>query len=296
MKAFENKTTGVLSSVDMKKGSTQIFYWLIFAIMLFVSIICFLPPLWILLSSMKDTKEFLQVPPTLFPHTFQPKKIGEVWGILNFYKLYANTLLLVFGDLVFTIIINGLGGFVISRLKPKGSSFIMMLVLWTMMLPGTVSMIPLFKTFIDIPYIHINITNTYLPMWLMAGGNAFYVLLFKNFFDSIPISYVEAAKIDGGGDMKIFTSVILPLSTPVVFTVSIFTVNNAWGDFFWPFMVLKNKQLHTVSVALYNLKQSGYSMDKYMVALLLSIIPPSVMFVIFQKQIMGGINIGGIKG
>ena len=121
-------------------------------------------------------------------------------------------------------------------------------------------------------------------------------MLFKNFFDTIDMALVEAARIDGCNDFKIFTRIMLPLSVPIIATVSIFTVNGAWGNFFWPFLLLKNTEIQTVSVELYNLKQSGYAMDKYMVALLLSIIPPSIIFVLFQRHIMGGINIGGVKG
>lgn len=296
MFSYDKKTTGIYTAVDMKSKSAKLVYWILWAIMLLFAMCCFLPPLWILLSSMKDTKEFLQIPPTLFPKRFDIGKVAEVWKTLDFVKYYINTVVLAIGDVVFMILINGLAGYVISRLKPKGASLISILVLWTMMLPGTVSMIPLFKTYIDVPYLHVNLTNTYWPMWLMSGAQAFYVMLFKNFFDTIDMALVEAARIDGCNDFKIFTRIMLPLSVPIIATVSIFTVNGAWGNFFWPFLLLKNTEIQTVSVELYNLKQSGYAMDKYMVALLLSIIPPSIIFVLFQRHIMGGINIGGVKG
>lgn len=295
MISYEKKTTGILTTVDMKKPGAKIAYWTNFAVLLIISVSFFLPPLWIVLSSLKDTKEFLQIPPTIFPKTFHPEKIGEVWKELNYTKYYFNTLILAAGDLVFMIIVNGLAGYVLSRLKPKGTALMMTLLLWTMMLPQTVSMIPLFKTFIDVPYLHINLSNTYLPMWLQAGASAFYVMLFKNFFDTIPISFVEAARIDGCTDFGIFIRIILPLSLPIIMAVSIFTVNNAWGAFFWPFIMIKKTDIQPIAVQLYNLKQSGYVMDKYMVALVLSIIPPALMFIIFQKNIMGGINIGGVK-
>lgn len=296
MFSYDKKTTGIYTAVDMKSKAAKLVYWILWAFMLLFAMCCLLPPLWILLSSMKDTKEFLQIPPTLFPKRFDIGKVAEVWKTLDFMKYYINTVVLAIGDVVFMILINGLAGYVISRLKPKGASLISILVLWTMMLPGTVSMIPLFKTYIDVPYLHVNLTNTYWPMWLMSGAQAFYVMLFKNFFDTIDMALVEAARIDGCNDFKIFTRVMLPLSVPIIATVSIFTVNGAWGNFFWPFLLLKNTEIQTVSVELYNLKQSGYAMDKYMVALLLSIIPPSIIFVLFQRHIMGGINIGGVKG
>lgn len=93
---------------------------------------------------------------------------------------------------------------------------------------------PLFKNLIDFPLLHVNLTNTFWPMWFMAAVNPVVILIFKNFFDSIPQALLEAAKIDGASTIGIFIRVILPLSGPVMATITILTMNSVWQDFFGP--------------------------------------------------------------
>lgn len=296
MKTFEKKTTGIITAVELKNPGVRVVYWLIFAFLLLISLVCLFPPLWIFMSSFKDIKEFVSTPPTIIPRSFQPEKLATVWKTLEFGRYYLNTFVLAAGDLVFCVVSNGLMGYVLSRLKPRGSTVILTLILWTMMLPTSISTVPLFMTFIDFPILHVNLVDSYLPMWMMAGANAFNILLFKSFFDSIPISYIEAARLDGCTNLGIFGRIILPLSKPIIMVITIFTVTGAWDNFFWPYMVLKKTSMQTVAVEIYKLKVAGMAVDEFMIVLLLSIIPPSIIFLIFQKSIMSGVNLGGIKG
>lgn len=296
MKAFENKDTGLLTSLDFKLKRVRIGYWIMFGVLLAISLAFLFPAVWIILSSFKDVKEFLSTPPTLFPHSFHPEKVIKVWSKMNISRSYLNTLIVSAGDMFFAIVVNGLAGYVISRLKPKGANVVFLLVLWSMMLPSSVSLVPLFMTFMDFPVGHFSMMNTYWPMWVLKGANAFNVLLFKSFFDSISISYIEAARIDGCTDLGIFRRIILPLSKPVVTTVAIFSFNTTWGEFLWPYLVLKDKALYTVPVQIFRMKSAGFMMDEYVIVLLFAMIPLLIMFLLFQKQIMHGVAIGGIKG
>lgn len=296
MKAFEKKDTGLLTTIDFKRKRIKIGYWIMFAVLMVISVAFLFPPLWIILSSFKDIKEFLSTPPTLFPHSFHPEKLVEVWKKMHISRSYINTLIVALGDMFFAIIINGLAGYVVSRLKPKGANLFFVLVLWSMMLPSSVSLVPLFMTFLDFPIFHFSMMNTYWPIWLMKGANAFNVLLFKSFFDSISISYIEAARIDGCSDLGIFTRIILPLSRPVLITVAIFTFNGSWAEFLWPYLILKDKELFTVPIQIFRMKNAGFLMDQYVIVLFFAMIPSMLMFLLFQKQIMRGVTLGGIKG
>lgn len=296
MKTFENKDTGLITALDLKQHHVRIGYWIMFFFLTVISITVLFPAVWIMLSSFKDVKEFLSVPPTLFPHSFHPEKVVKVWNKMNIGRYYVNTFIVSLGDMAFAIGINGLAGFVISRLKPKGANLFFILVLWSMMLPSAVSLVPLFITFMDFPVLHLNLMNTYWPMWLLKGANAFNVLLFKSFFDSISISYIEAARIDGSSDLGIFARIIIPLSRPVVTTVAIFSFNNSWSEFLWPYLIIKDKSLFTVPVQIFRMKTSGFMMDEYVIVLFLAMIPCTIMFILFQKQIMHGVSLGGIKG
>lgn len=292
---MKNKETGFIIGIELQSVRVKLLYWCMLIFALVIAAICLLPPVWIMVSAFKDTREFFQVPPTIIPKSFHIEKLALVWSKTNFGSAMVSSVVMVAGDVICSLFFNGICGYALSRLKPKGSKLIMLLVLWTIMLPTSVNTVPLFMTFIDMPVFHWNLIDTYFPMWMMAGANAFYVLLFKSFFDGISMSYLEAARIDGCGDMGIFVRIIVPLSMPILATVAIFTVNGSWGAFFWPYLLLKNQALQTVGVVLYNLK-TAVAIDEYMVALIFVLLPPSIIFIIFQKQIMGGVMMGGIKG
>jgi multiple sugar transport system permease protein len=292
---FESKTGGLIGAVEFKRGPVRLLYWLMFALLLLLGAVCLFPPLWVLLSSMKDINEFFAVPPTIIPRTFHPEKLANVWRDMNFGLYYRNSLLMAAGDLLWCLTLNGLAGFVISRLKPKGSTLLFTLIMWTMLMPSSLNLVPLFRTFLDFPVLHLNLTNTFFPMWIMSGANCFYILMFKSFFDTIPASYVEAARIDGCSALGIFGRVILPMSKPIIMVVSIFTVAGSWDNFMWPYLVLKDAALRTVPVHLFTLR-TYFSKDLQVAAILFALLPPAALFCVFQKQIMSGANMSGIKG
>lgn len=293
---FSDKEAGLLSSFDMRKVHNQLIYWAMFLILLFVSLICLVPVIWVALSGFKSVSELYAVPPTLLPESINLGKIAEVWETVSFFKYFVNSVNLILGCWAFDIIINGLAGYVLSRIKPMGSRVIEVLVFWSMLLPG-ISMVPLYMTFVDVPIIHVNLVGSYLPIWLMSGASAFNILLFRNFFNSIPMDYIEAAGLDGCSPFGIFIKIILPLSRPIIMVVTIFTVTGTWGNFMWPYLMLGNTNLEPVAVMLYNLSStSGMTADKYLLLLMMSILPMILVYAVFSKHIVGGTDIGGIKG
>ncbi|BBH22047.1 ABC transporter [Paenibacillus baekrokdamisoli] len=288
--------SGIIGDLEYKSPGVKLIYWLFFAGMAIVSLVCILPALWVILSSLKDIKEFYAIPPTIIPRSFHLEKLWETWNEFHFMRYYVNTGYLTLGAVVFCLLFNGLAGYFFSKLKPKGSGFFFLLILWTILLPNTVGMVPLFSNLVDFPLLHMNFTNTYWPMWFMAAVNPVTILIFKNFFDTIPASLVEAARIDGATKLGIFFRIVLPLSIPVMITITILTINGVWMDFFWPYMVLKDQSNWTVMVAIYNLK-STLPMDIQFIALTFAIVPPVLLFLFFQRYIMQGYAIGGgVKG
>lgn len=285
---------GVISNVEFKSFKAKLIHSIFLVIMLLISAMCIIPILWMLVSAFKDTKEFLQIPPSFFPEKFDIGKLGRVWKDYNFLRLFGNTIYMAVGDIVFTIVVNGLAGYVLSRLKPRGSRLIFMLIVWTMLLPNNVSQVPLFMTFTDFPLLHVNLSNTYWAMWLSAGANCYYILLFKSFFDSLSISYFEAARVDGCSNIKMFFKIVLPLSLPIIAVIIIFQFNTAWGSFFWPYLLINDSNKVVLGQKLFSMK-TNTPIDEYMCAMIFVIIPPAILYAIFQKQIMGGINIGGVK-
>ena len=129
------------------------------------------------------------------------------------------------------------------------------------------------------------------------GANAYWVVLFKNFFEGLPKDYIDAARLDGCGSLQIFTCIVLPLSRSILVVVAIFAVTAAWSDFLMPFLLLKGSPKETVMVKLYAFNSSIKTKQlDIILAVFYSIIPPTINFTVFHKKIMRGVMDGGIKG
>lgn len=293
---MKNMNKGILTDADMKKTKYKILYASMFTGMIVYCLISIVPVIYIMLSGFKDVKEMYSIPASFFPKRIDLSKLVRVWNEMKFYKYYVNTFIMALGAVVADVTISGLAGYVLSALKPKGTRVMLAIIFLLMLLPGTMRTVPLYMEFKNMPVIGINLLESFWPIWIMAGANAFNIILFKNSFDSISHSLVEAAWIDGCSNIKIFFKIILPLSVPTILVVAMFTFNSQLGQFFWPYLLISNKEMTTIGVQLYKMKTSSYTMDYQMIALFFSVIPQIVVFAIFQKQIIGGVNVGGVKG
>ncbi len=303
MNKFQSKQTGVLSSSDLKNAKGRLLYWIFFALLIVVSVFSIVPAAWTVLTAFKETQEIYAA------FSFFPKHltwgritshIKESWEYLQLGQSFLNTIFLSLGNLAVRIVVCGFGGYVLSKLKPRGTKLIFTLVVWTMMMPSQIRMVPNYISYLHFPFasdngMGINLLDTYWPMWLTSGADTFSVLLFKNAFDALSDSYVEAAKLDGCSNYGVFFKIMFPLAMPVVIFESISVLSAAWSDFFMPLLVL-NKNV-VVPLKIYRLKTDPeITMDIYLMALVFASIPSFIIFAFFQKRILGGVNIGGVKG
>lgn len=303
MKKFKDKQTGILSHSDLRTTKGKVIYWIFFAFLCLTVVISVIPAIWTILTAFKDTQEIYS-DFSFFPKNMSLEKaitrLKESWDALELGVSVINTIVLSIGNLAVSIVVCGFGGYVLSKLKPKGSKLIFTLVVWTMMMPGQIRLVPNYMSWLHFPFaadnkFGINILDTYWPMWLSAGGDTFAVLLFKNAFDGLSQSYVEAAKMDGCTNFGVFFKIMLPLATPVIIYQSIIVLSGAWSEFFTPLLVLEQKSV--VPLDIYRLQSNGnIKMNTYFMALVFASVPPFIIFAVFQKRIMGGINIGGVKG
>ena len=304
MKRFKTKAPGILSSAELKTSYGKFLYWLFFALLLIVCAVSLIPAIWAVVSAFKPTQEIYSSEVTFFPKEMSfeifKTRLIESWSTLQLQNAVINTLVLSIGELFMTLAFDGLGGYVLSKLKPKGIKFIFALVVWTMMMPSQIRMVPNYISWLHFPFAYdiggVSIMNTYWPMWISAAANTFNVVLFKNSFDMLSDSYVEAAKLDGCTDIGILLRIMFPLSMPIVIYVSIMTLSGSWSNFFTPMLVL-NPEKYTVPVRVLKLKSStSVQLNTYFMCMVFASVPPFIIFVLFQKYIMGGVNIGGVKG
>lgn len=287
---YREKQEGAIRYYDVKSIKTKVLCMVIFILCLLMIAACLFPSIWVFLASFKDIKEFRR-DATILPQVFDPQKYIDTWKSLKFVTYYLNSAIVVVGSVVCSVIFNGLLAYVLAIIKPKGHKIVLGLVMWSLLIPATTSIVALFVNINE-----IGLNNSFLPLWLVFGANAFYVVLFKNFFEGLPKELIEAARIDGCGVLKIFLKIILPLSKPIVMVVVIFTVTAAWSDFLLPYLVLNGTNKETVMVKLFAYHNSNKVNDADMLrAVAFSIIPPIILFTIFQKQITDGATAGALK-
>lgn len=287
---YNNKKDGVIRGYDIRSPKVKILSVIIMIICILMVCVCLFPAIWVFLASFKDIKEFTRNV-TILPDKFDWSRMAETWKAFNFTKYYKNSLISVVGSTICAVVFNGLLAYGLGVLKPKGYKVALGLVMWSLLIPGTVSIVALFR---NINLIGLN--KSFIPLWLSFGANAFYVVLFKQFFEEIPRELLEAAKLDGCGVLKIFTDIMLPMSKPIITVVAIFAVTAAWSDFLLPYLVLNGTDKVTVMVKLFSFKDTPTDAVSVLRASFFAIIPPTIIFAIFQKQITDGAASGAVKG
>lgn len=287
---YRKKEDGVVRFYDLHSKRTKLLVILIYLICFGIIIVSLFPPVWVFLASFKDIKEFRRSA-TILPTKIDIGVLIKTWNDLKFAKYYINSFISVGGSVLFAVIFNGLLAYVLGILKPKGHKIVFGLVMWSLLIPATTSVVALF---VNINRVGLN--QSFLPLWLSFGANAFYVILFKQFFEGMPKELIEAAKLDGCGYLGTFSKIVLPLSKSIVMVVIIFAINAAWSDFLLPYLVLNGSGKETVMVRLFMFRTSNATNVEVLRAVAFSIIPPIVLFTIFQKQITQGATVGALKG
>ena len=283
--------TGVIRDYDMHSGSVRVGYAVIVALCLLMVVVAVFPLLWVILAGFKDLKEFM-ASTSILPQSFSLQPFAVTWEQLDIQRNYLNSLLSVAGSVVCALVFNGLLGYGIGILKPKGYGVVRKLIMLSLLLPSTISIVPLFMNIQK-----FGLGNSFLPLWLSYGANAMYVILFVQFFESLPRSIVEASRIDGCSQLQTFFRIVLPLSKPICVVVAIFAVNASWSDFLLPYLVLRGGELQTVMVRLFVFStEQTVNADTMMRSVVFSMIPPILLFFIFQKQLTENAVSVGIKG
>ncbi|MDF2942706.1 MAG: binding-protein-dependent transport system inner rane component [Herbinix sp.] len=287
---YREKEDGTIRYYDLHSMKHKILCIIIFMICIGMVIVAVFPAVWVFLASFKDIAEFRKAA-TILPSKFNIQNYVKTWNDLKFFKFYINSFIVVAGCVVSSVLFNGLLAYGLGILKPKGYKVVFTLVMWGLLIPATTSIVALF---VNINRVGLN--QSFVPLWLSLGANAFYVVLFKQFFEGLPKELIEAAKLDGCGVFRTFISIILPLSKSIVMVITIFTVNAAWSDFLLPYLVLNGSGHETVMVRLFAFRTSNATDVEILRAVAFSIIPPTILFLIFQKQITAGATTGALKG
>jgi multiple sugar transport system permease protein len=254
------------------------------------------PILWLAKSAITPTQDTLRTPMAIFPHGVDWANLATAWSTVHIDVQFMNTLWVALGSWILQVLVASTGGYVLSVLRPKYAAIVNGLVLGTLFVPAVVLLVPLYLTILDPPLIGASLINTFWAVWLPAGANAFNILLVKRFFDNLPREVFEAARTDGAGAYRLFWSVVLPMSRPILGVVSVFAIINAWTDYLWPLLVLRDPMVQPLSVRLPTL-QKAIELDVYLAALAISTLIPVILFIVFQRLCLRSAGFGGaVKG
>ena len=286
----------LISAVDLNRH--RVLYVVVLGLTMAVFAFAFLFPLyWMATSAVKSPVEYAQTTPTFIPESFHPENYSTAWTNMRIGKFFLNTVYYALGGWLIQLVVAVLVAYALSKLKPIFGKVILGLMLASLMLPAAALLVPAYLTVVEVPIFGWNLLNTPWALWLPAAANAFNVYVLKRFFDQIPNDLLDAASIDGAGRLRVLWSIVLPLSRPVLGVVSIFIIIALWKDFLWPLLVLPDTEKQTLSVALSRLANtSQVPQTEFVAGLVIASVPMIVVFLIFQRSIIGGLSAGSMKG
>jgi multiple sugar transport system permease protein len=265
-----------------------------YVVLTVVGIVLALPFVWLLSTSLKLEGTEFTFPPQWLPNPIMWSNYPAALETVPYLAYARNTVIITVAATLGALVTASMSAFAFARVRFPGRNVLFILLISTLMLPDAVTLVPKYILFSKLHWI-----NTYLPLTvpIWFGGGAFNVFLLRQFFMTIPYDLDEAARMDGGGNWRIFWSVLLPLSKPALTAVAIFSVIYNWNDFLNPLIYLNQQQYFTLALGL-QFFQSEYATQwtLMMAASVMMIAPIIVLFFLAQRVFIEGIQLTGIAG
>ncbi|MFF2213856.1 carbohydrate ABC transporter permease [Streptomyces antibioticus] len=254
--------------------------------------IMLVPFLWMLSGSFKPEADIRKVPPGLVPTDPTTANYAELFDNLDFVGMFTNSLLVALAVTAGNLLFCSMLGYALAKLEFRGRKAVFTLVLATLMVPGLVTFVPLY-----VLTTNLGLTDSLLGLILPFLAGPFGVFLMRQFIGSLPDELIDAARIDGCGEIAIFRRIILPMTKPALATLGIITFLGSWNNFLWPLVVAQNEDQYTLPVGL-ALVSSGQDFTRYGVLLAgaaVVLVPVLVVFLLFQRHFVAGIATTGLK-
>jgi multiple sugar transport system permease protein len=250
------------------------------------------PFLWMLLGSLKPEAELQRIPPTWWPETPSLDNFRQLFDRLDFPRFFANSVLVALAVTAGNLVFCSMVGYALAKLDFAGKRLLFGLVLGMLMVPGVVTFVPLF-----VLVSNLGLVNTYPGLILPFLVTPLGVFLMRQFMMGLPDELIEAARIDGAGEWRIFSRVIMPLCGPALATLGILTFLSSWNNFLWPLVVAQSEDKYTlpVALALYSVGQNATRYGLLLAGSVVIILPVIALFVALQRYFVQGIATTGIK-
>ncbi len=285
---------GRLDKRNLRALGNAVYRVFLYTLLTFMAFLFIVPLIWVLSSSLKYPAQVFTIPIKWIPDPVQWRNYIDVFDLVPFARYAVNSLIVAGAATLGAVFSSSVVAFSLSRLRWPGRDLVFLMVLGTMMLPSVVTLVPTFIIMKNLGWL-----NTFLPLIVPSwfGANAFYIFLMRQFMLGVPLALDEAARIDGASSFRIYTQIILPLSKSVIAAVVIFAFLERYNDVLGPAMYLTTEQQYTLSIGLHALSGTyGNYWPYVMAASTLMTLPIVVIFIIFQRQFIQGIQMTGMTG
>jgi len=253
-----------------------------------------LPFFWMLSASFMSTMEITRLPPPLLPARLQWQNYVEVAQAVPLGRAYLNSLIVTGLSVAGILFTSSLCGFGLAKYEFPGRNALFILILASMMIPFFVTLIPVFYIVKQFGWL-----NNYAGLILPGIVSAYGIFLMRQFMLGIPDDFLDAARIDGAGEFRIYWQIVLPLTGPALATLGSFNFVSVWNSFLWPLLVVQSRDLFTVPLALNSLRTYGMEakvLNLQMAGTVVSVVPALLIFVALQRYFVQGITLTGLKG
>ena len=265
---------------------------LIYTFLTIGAIIMVFPFYWMITGAFKNTAEIIVFPPIWIPSSFALDNFVEAFARAPFIKYFMNSVIALCGSVGICFFTTIVGAFAFSKLDFPGKNVLLGLMLGLMMVPFEMIVITNFRTIID-----IGLYDNILALIVPFTSSIFYMYILKGFFDSIPNSLYQAARVDGCSNWKYLWKVMVPIAKPSLVTITLLNAIASWNSFLWPTLAVLSKENKTLPFGLYAFMNEGGSRTELMMAAsTIVVLPMIIIFLFARKQIVNGVARGGLKG
>jgi len=265
--------------------------WLPQAALASLAALTLLPLLWMALASLRPPGQSARLLLSLAPDSFTLHNYAEIFTRLRLARAFFNSALLAVTTAAIALVVNSMAGYALAKLRFRGRDGLFRVLSAALVVPAQVAMLPLFLLVKE-----LGLINTYAGVVIPGIASVFGIFLIRQYALSIPDSLLDAARVDGAGEWRIYWNLVVPLCKPILVTLGIFTLLGTWSDFLWPLVVLSDTDMQTLPVALANLLgEHVQDVELMMAGAVLTVLPPVVVFLALQRFYVAGIMAGGVK-
>jgi multiple sugar transport system permease protein len=256
------------------------------------AVITLVPLLWMLSASLMPAGQATQFPPRLLPDAPTLEHYKALFTRLDLARHLGNSLLVAVVTTLASLVINGAAGYAFAKLRFRGREPLFRTLLAALVIPAQVGMLPLFLLLQK-----MGLVNTLVGVMIPGLASIFGIFMVRQYAMSIPDDLLDAARMDGAGEFRIFTTIVLPLLAPILVTLAAFTFLSMWNDFMWPLIVLTDQSKYTLPVALAGLSgEHVHDTELMMAGSVITVLPVLLVFLALQRAYVRGVMVGGVKG